>query len=485
MTTGMTDVPENQIAAVIILAAGQGTRMRSALPKVLHPIAGKPLLWHALRAAQGLRPATTAVVLGHGRDQVTTFLEADPAIDPVTIAVQDQQLGTGHAVTCALTELGALTGTVIVTYGDVPLLRTSTLARLVDQHRTEGNSATVLTAVVSDPHGYGRILRGPDGAVSAIVEQRDCDEDQQQICEINSGVYAFDAQVLASTLPRAGTANSQGEQYLTDVLAIARADGGRIGSVTAEDPMETEGVNDRIQLAAMARRLNDDIVRNHQRAGVTILDGATTWIHSDVTIGADTVIHPGTYLEAGTSIGSGATIGPDTTLRQCEVADGAVVLKSHCEGASIGTNASVGPFSYLRPGAQLAEGAKVGAYVEIKKSQIGPGAKVPHLSYVGDAEVGPGTNFSAGAITANYDGVTKHPTVIGANAFIGTNTTLIAPVHIAPGAYTAAGSAVTDDVQPGDLAVARGRQHNSAGWVQRKRAGTASDQAAQAARDDH
>lgn len=470
------------IAAVIVLAAGAGTRMRSELPKVLHPIAGKPLLWHALAAAAALTPTELVAVLGHGRDRVQDFLAAATDLPAVTTAVQGEQLGTGHATGCALEAMDAVpTGTVIVSYGDVPLLRTETLAALAAEHVSAGNAVTVLTASVTDPTGYGRIVRDPAGALTGIVEQKDADEQQRAITEINSGVYAFDGAVLADAIPRVGAGNAQGERYLTDVVGLARGDGHRVGTLHADDPVEIEGVNDRVQLAQLARVLNDRIIRRHQLAGVTVQDPATTWIHADVTIGQDTQLLPGTSLEAGTAIGAGAIIGPDTTLSHCAVADGASVVRSHCVDAAVGRRATVGPYSYLRPGADLGEDAHVGAHVEIKKSTIGPGAKVPHLSYIGDATVGAGSNMGAGSITANYDGVNKFPTVIGENAFVGTNSTLVAPVTVADGAYIAAGSTVTDEVPAGALGVARGRQHNSDGWVLRRRTGTASETSARAA----
>ncbi|MEJ7651555.1 MAG: bifunctional UDP-N-acetylglucosamine diphosphorylase/glucosamine-1-phosphate N-acetyltransferase GlmU [Nakamurella sp.] len=459
---------------VIVLAAGAGTRMRSATPKVMHPIAGRPLVWHALAAAAGITPTHLVAVLGHGREQVTGFLATATDLPPVISGVQEQQLGTGHAAACGLDALrariGTVSGTVIVTSGDTPLLRAETLELLARTHADAGNAVTVLTATVADPTGYGRIVREADGTVSRIVEHRDADDEQRAIREINSSVYAFDAAVLVDTLPRVGTSNSQGEQYLTDVLALARADGHRVGAVIADDAMETEGVNDRAQLAALARVLNDRIVRRHQLAGVTILDPVSTWIDADVTIGADSVLEPGVQLKAGTSIGRDCRIGPDTTLSGCTLGDDVAITRSHCIDARVGDGADVGPFAYLRPQTVLHHGAHVGAHVEIKKSTIGPGAKVPHLTYLGDAEVGAGSNIGAGVITANYDGVHKFPTVIGEHVFVGTNSTLVAPVTLADGSYVAAGSTVTQDVAAGDLAVARGRQHHSRGWVLRRRA---------------
>ncbi|MDQ2845104.1 MAG: bifunctional UDP-N-acetylglucosamine diphosphorylase/glucosamine-1-phosphate N-acetyltransferase GlmU, partial [Actinomycetota bacterium] len=388
----------------------------------------------------------------------------------------------GHAAACGLAALtGPISGTVIVTNGDVPLLRRETLAALAAGHQAAGNAVTVLTASVADPTGYGRIVHASDGTVSGIVEHKDADAGQRAITEINSGVFAFDGTTLADALPRIGRSNAQGEQYLTDVVALAVADGRRVGTVIADDPMEIEGVNDRVQLAQLARELNNRIVRLHQLAGVTIHDPATSWIHADVTIGEDTEILPGTFLQAGTTIGAGASIGPDTTLSACTVGDGARVQRSQCEGTAIGDRATVGPFAFLRPATELGEAAHVGAHVEIKKSTIGAGAKVPHLSYIGDATIGAGTNIGAGTITANYDGVHKYPTSVGENAFVGTNSTLIAPVTVADGAYIAAGSAVTGDVPAGALGIARSRQYNSDGWVLRSRAGTSSETSARVA----
>ena len=418
-------------------------------------------------------------MVGHGRDEVGPYLTAEHP--DVRQAIQDQQLGTGHAVACALDGSDRIEGTVLVTYGDVPLLTGDTLGLLAGEHRRAGNAVTVLTAIVENPTGYGRIVRDDAGTIAAIVEQKDADEAQRAITEINSGVYAFDGLVLADALSRLTSANAQGERYLTDVVAMARADGHRVGTLIAADPVETEGVNDRVQLSDMTGALNARLVRRAQLNGVTVIDPATTWIHADVTIGQDTVLWPGTSLEAGTQVGANCVIGPDTTLSNCRVSDGATVLRSHCIGATIGVGANVGPFSFLRAGAVLGDLAKAGAFVEIKNSTVGPRAKVPHLSYVGDAQIGAGTNLGAGTITANYDGVRKSRTVVGENSFIGTDSTLVAPVTVGDGVYVAAGSTVTDDVEAGDLAIARSRQHTSRGWVLRQRAGTGSDRSARAA----
>lgn len=473
-------MPENPtgptVSAVIVLAAGAGTRMRSAVPKVLHLIAGRPLLWHALSAAAAMRPEQVVAVIGHGREQVGEYL--DQHHPEVRRAVQSEQLGTGHAVTCALTDAGQVEGTVLVTYGDVPLLTAETLKALVTEHQRAGNAVTVLTAVLDDAAGYGRIVRDAEGGLASIVEHRDADDEQRRIREINSGIYAFDGVVLTDALGRLTSANAQGERYLTDVVAIARGDGHRVGTLVTGDAAETEGVNDRVQLADLSRRLNARLVRRAQLSGVTVLDPATTWIHTDVQVGPDTVLLPGTSLEAGTIIGSGCTIGPETTLSDCRVADGATVLRSHCTGATIGADVTVGPYSFLRAGAELGARSKAGAFVEIKKSSIGAGSKVPHLSYIGDATIGPGTNIGAGTITANYDGDSKFPTTIGENVFVGSDSTLVAPVSLRDGAYVAAGSTVTDDVDPGDLAVARGRQRAVKGWVLRRRPDSAAARSA-------
>ena len=464
------------VTSVFVLAAGAGTRMRSSLPKVLHTLAGRPLLGHALATAAALDPDEVVAVIGHGRDQVSAFLAADHP--SVRVVVQEEQLGTGHAVACAIGSGPAPTGTVVVTYGDTPLLSAQTLRSLVATHQGAGAAVTVLTAEVLEPSGYGRIVRDPDGQVASIVEEKDADAEQRAITEINSGVYAFDGALLADALPRLSSGNAGGELYLTDVVALARQDGHRVEGVRCADPVQTQGVNDRVQLADLARELNARLIRTLQLGGVTVTDPATTWVHADVTVGPDSLLLPGTSLEAGTTIGAGCRIGPDTTLSGCTVADGATVVRSHADRAVIGEKAQVGPFTYLRPGAELHAGAKTGAYVEVKGSSIGPGAKVPHLSYIGDTTIGAGANVGAGTITANYDGEHKYPTVIGEHAFIGSNTTLVAPVTIGDGGFVAAGSTIVEDVGPGDLAVARGRQRAIAGWIARKRPGSKADRAA-------
>ncbi|MBT0770557.1 bifunctional UDP-N-acetylglucosamine diphosphorylase/glucosamine-1-phosphate N-acetyltransferase GlmU [Kineosporia sp. J2-2] len=468
-----------QPAAVIVLAAGEGKRMRSRTPKVLHRIGGRSLVGHALAAAGGLRPSHLVVVVRHQREQVAGHV-AEIAPQAV-IADQDEVPGTGSAVAAGLRAVGEVDGVVVVTYADVPLLSGETLAALVEAHRAEQAAVTVLTAEVGDPTGYGRVLRDATGAVTGIVEQRDATPQQQAIREINSGIYAFDAKVLSDALGRIGADNDQNELYLTDVLGIAHADGLRVRAVATHDLWQVEGVNDRVQLATLGAELNRRVLVAHMRAGVTVVDPASTWLDVDVRLAPDVTLLPGTQLHAGTTVETGATIGPDTTLSGCVVGEGATVVRTHGSGARIEAGAGVGPFSYLRAGTVLGPDGKIGAFVETKNATIGAGAKVPHLTYAGDATIGEGANIGAATIFANYDGVNKHHTTVGAHARVGSDTVLVAPVTVGDGAYTAAGSTITQDVPAGALAVARGRQHNSEGWVSRRRAGTPSARAAEAA----
>jgi bifunctional UDP-N-acetylglucosamine pyrophosphorylase/glucosamine-1-phosphate N-acetyltransferase len=474
-------VSASRPAAVVVLAAGEGTRMRSSTPKVLHRIAGRTLLGHAVAAARGLDPEHLVVVVRHERDQVAAHVaEIDPG---ALLADQDDVPGTGRAVRCGLDVLPRdLSGTVVVTYGDVPLLETSTLAALVAAHEDAGNAVTVVTAEVDDPTGYGRVVRDADGAVTAIVEHKDATPDQLAVREINSGIYAFDAAVLADALRRVRRDNAQGEVYLTDVLGIVRGDGRRVAAHRVDDAWQTEGVNDRVQLARLGAELNRRLLERHMRAGVTVVDPATTWVDVDVELAPDVVLLPGTQLHAGTVVQTGASVGPDTTLSGVRVGAGASVVRSHGSDAEIGPGAAVGPFSYLRPGTRLGADGKIGAFVETKNAVIGTGSKVPHLSYVGDAEIGEGSNIGCATVFVNYDGVAKHRTVVGDHVRIGSDTMLVAPVTIGDGAYTAAGSVITEDVPAGAMAVARGRQRTIEGWVERRRAGTPAAEAARRAR---
>ena len=467
------------VAAVIVLAAGAGTRMKSSRSKLLHEVAGRSMLSHAIDAAEGVAPERLVVVVGHQRDQVTEHL-ADIA-PSVLVAVQENPNGTGDAVRSGLVPIPDVAGEVVVTMGDVPLLSGETLVRLVGEHRTHGNGVTILTTLLDDPTGYGRIVRDDDGQVSRIVEQKDCTPEQAGIKEINAGIYVFDAGVLQAGLAQLTTSNAQGELYLTDVVAYARASGRGVSTRVLDDRWQAEGVNDRVQLAAIDAEYNRRTIERWQRAGVTVIDPGSTWIHDGVDLAPDVTILPGTSLEGATTIGEGATIGPDTTLRDAEVGAGATIIRSHVVLAVIGAGASVGPFAALRPGTELGERGKIGTFVETKNARIGDGAKVPHLTYCGDAVVGEGTNIGAGTVFANYDGVHKSTTTVGAHSFVGSNATLVAPVTVADGAYVAAGSTVTDDVGPGELAVARGRQRNVPGWVESRRADTMTWAAARSA----
>jgi len=472
--------------STIILAAGEGTRMRSAVPKVLHRIAGRTLVEHAVRAVAGVEPEHLVVVVGHGRDQVTDHLtEVTKTVGrPITVTVQDRQRGTGDAVSCALAELPAdLGGTVLVSYGDVPLLTTETLHALLATHADGRYGATVLTAVVADPTGYGRIIRDADGLVTAIVEQADATDAQRAIAEINSGVYAFDADVLRRALARLSTDNAQGELYLTDVLAIARADGRSIGAVACADTWQVEGVNDRAQLAGLGTEFNRRLVRRWMRAGVTMIDPATTWLDADVELARDVVLAPGVQLRGTTTVDTGAEIGPDTTLTDVIVGAGASVVRTHGSGAWIGPGATVGPFAYVRPGTRLGERGKIGTFVEVKNSEIGTGTKVPHLSYVGDATIGDHSNIGAASVFVNYDGVRKHRSVVGSHVRTGSDNMFVAPVTVGDGAYSGAGSVLRRDVPPGALAVSGGPQRNIEDWVLRRRPGTPAAEAARRALD--
>ncbi|MEV6244278.1 bifunctional UDP-N-acetylglucosamine diphosphorylase/glucosamine-1-phosphate N-acetyltransferase GlmU [Lentzea sp. NPDC051838] len=470
--------------STVVLAAGEGTRMRSSTPKVLHRIAGRSLVEHAVRAAAGTDPDHLAVVVGHGREAVTEHLDglSETLGRKVTVAVQAEQKGTGHAVSCGLAELPHdLGGTVIVSYGDVPLLDTQTFKALLAEHASAGNAVTVLTAVVENPTGYGRIVRDSDGSVLGIVEQKDASATEQLINEINSGVYAFDAAVLRDGLSRLSTDNAQGELYLTDVLGIARGDGKRVGALIASDRWLVEGINDRVQLAAVGAEMNRRIVEGHMRSGVTVVDPASVWVDADVQIGQDALIEPNVQLRAGTVIGAGALVGPDTTLSGVKVGSGASVVRTHGSDSVIGDNASVGPFAYLRPGTSLGVKGKIGTFVETKNSTIGEGSKVPHLSYIGDATIGDHSNIGAASVTVNYDGVNKHRTVVGSHCRTGSDNMFVAPVTVGDGAYTGAGTVLRRNVPPGALAVSGGPQRNLEGWVISRREGTAAAQAAAAA----
>ena len=463
------------LETVVVLAAGEGTRMKSATPKVLHSISGRTLLGHVLHAVEGLTPKNLRIVVGAGREQVEAHV-AQIAPHAVTV-FQEHRGGTGHATQLALAGITS-TGTVLVLAGDTPMLTTESLAALLEVHHKGNFSASVMTAEHPDPTGYGRIVRAEDGSLLRIVEERDASENEKAIYEVNSGVYAFDGARLAGAIGKLKNNNSQGELYLTDVLEILRNDGGSIAAVLIEDFIEILGVNDRAQLSESAALLRDIINEKLMKSGVTIVDPLTTWVDSTATVASDVTLLPGTWIAGKTSVAGGAVIGPRTTLLDCTVATGASVIESHCTGAVIGAHANVGPFTYLRPGTDLGASSKAGAFVEMKNAKVGEGSKVPHLSYVGDATIGEGTNIGAATIFVNYDGVEKHHTTVGDHVRVGSDSMLVAPITIGDGAYTAAGSVITEDVPPGAIGVARAKQRNVLGWVLRKRSGTKSADAA-------
>ena len=456
--------------------------MKSALPKVLHTMCGRTLLGHVLAAIEPLQANRTLIVLGHERPLVEKFLADE--LPGAEIVVQEEQHGTGHAARLALEFADDLSGTVLVMHGDTPLFTTETLNAVLANHAESDAQATMLTTVMPDPTNYGRITRDAKGDVTGIVEDRDATDEQKQIAEICTGVYAFDTTVLRDALERIAADNAQQEEYLTDVIALLISEGKTVAAIVADDWRETLGVNDRIQLADARRHMRDRLVAHWMREGVTITDPQTTWMGVRVRLDPDVTIHQNTQLHGSTYIRTGAVVGPDCTLRDTQVGPGATVVRSMCEGAEIGADAAVGPFSYLRPGTRLGPGGKIGAFVETKKADIGAGTKVPHLTYVGDATIGEDANIGAGTVFVNFDGVEKHHTTIGDAAFVGSGSMLVAPREVGAGAYVAAGSAITEDVPPGAIGIGRSRQRNVLGWVFRRRAGTKSAEAARKAGGD-
>lgn len=445
----------------VILAAGEGKRMKSDIAKPLHKICGKSLLGWVLDAANEAGSKKNIVVVGHRGDDVIAEFDGK-----AEFAWQREQLGTGHALMQGIEPIKNESGTVMVLYGDTPLISAQTLKDALRAHTEGGFAATVITAVADDPFGYGRIVR-ENGEISKIVEQKDCTEEQQKICEINSGMYFFDIQKLILALGQLKNDNAQKEYYATDTIEILLAGGEKVGSYTA-DFRETLGVNDRIQLAAVGKIKNEQLVRELMLGGVTVTDPQTLYIGAEVKVGRDTVIYPNTILEGSTEIGENCIIGPGTTLRNSTVGNNTKVENSVVDNGKIGDGTNVGPFAYIRPNSVIGNNIKIGDFVEVKNSVVGDGTKVSHLTYIGDADVGENVNFGCGTVIVNYDGKQKHRTTIGNNVFIGCNTNLVSPVTLSDGAYTAAGSTITGDVPENSLAIARARQTVKEGWAKDK-----------------
>ncbi|HVA60976.1 MAG TPA: bifunctional UDP-N-acetylglucosamine diphosphorylase/glucosamine-1-phosphate N-acetyltransferase GlmU [Mycobacteriales bacterium] len=460
-------------AAVIVLAAGQGTRMKSRTAKVLHRMCGRTLLGHVLAAVAETGAARTLVVVGRDRDAVVAHLgEVAPQAVPVS---QEPQQGTGQAARMALAAVPDLVGPVIVVPADTPLLTGASLRRLATHHAERAAAATVLTARLPDPTGYGRIVRGPGGDLERIVEERDANDATRRLDEVATSIYAFDAESLRALLGELGRDNAQGEEYLTDAVGMLVDAGRPVETVDVGDHREILGINDQLQLAVARRTMRDRLLERWMLEGVTVTDPQTTWLGVGVSLAPDVTIHQNTQLHGTTRIESGAVVGPNCTLTDTVVGAGATVANATCNGAEIGPDASVGPYTYLRPGTRLGRAAKAGGFVEVKASTIGENSKVPHLSYVGDATIGDRTNIGAATVFVNYDGQRKHRTEVGDDVRVGSDSMLVAPVRIGDGAYTAAGSVITGDVPPGALAVARARQRNIEGWVGRARGGAAVD----------
>jgi len=451
---------------IVILAAGQGTRMKSARPKVLHEVMGTTMVEHVLGTAGSLGPTTVTVIVGHKADVVRAGLAHVPDLH---FCLQEPQLGTAHALQQAEKVLAGKTGTVILLSGDVPLLRRETLQRLLASHRSSRAAATVVTSVVDQPYGYGRIVRR-DGQLVAIVEERDASPVERQIHEINSGIYAFDLNPLFDALRGIAAQNAQGEYYLTDLVGIYARRNLVVETLVLDGFQEIRGINSRSDLAEVSRIVRQTKNEELMAAGVTLIDPATTYIASEVEIGADTVIHPGVVIEGHSRVGQACEIQAHVRIVDSDIAD-RVAINSFCliVGARIAQGAAVGPFAHLRPETVIGQGAKVGNFVELKKTTLGPGSKANHLSYLGDTTVGANANIGAGTITCNYDGKHKHATVIEDGAFIGSDTQLVAPVRIGQGAVVGAGTTVREDVPAGALAVSAGKQRNIDGWVERKR----------------
>ncbi|MEW4372776.1 bifunctional UDP-N-acetylglucosamine diphosphorylase/glucosamine-1-phosphate N-acetyltransferase GlmU [Paenibacillus kandeliae] len=449
----------------VVLAAGKGKRMKSKLYKVLHPVCGKPMVGHVVDTVKQINCERSVVIVGHGAETVKAYLG-----ERAEYALQSEQLGTGHAVSQAEPLIGSEQGITIVICGDTPLVTPETLENLIAHHEAEGAAVSILTASMPDPTGYGRIIRGEDGGVRKIVEQKDGNAEELAVHEINTGTYCFDNELLFAALKHVDNNNAQGEFYLTDCIPILREQGKRIAAYETMDIAESIGVNDRVALSDAEQFMRERLAKKHMLNGVTIIDKASTYIGADVEIGSDTILYPGTILKGNTVIGEDCIIGPNTEIENSSVGSGTTIRQSVASEVKVGDRVNVGPFAYLRPGTELADEVKVGDFVELKNAKIGHGSKVPHLSYVGDAEVGSGVNIGCGAITANYDGYNKFKTIIEDDVFIGSNSNLIAPVRVGKGAYVVAGSTITSDVGESDLAIARARQENKAGYADKIRA---------------
>lgn len=449
----------------IVLAAGQGKRMKSKLYKVLHPVCGTPMVGHVLNAVEQVHVERTVVVVGHGADAVQGYLG-----DRAEFVLQAEQLGTGHAVMQAKALLDGEQGTTIVICGDTPLVTAETLAHVMEMHEKAKASATILTAELEQPHGYGRLIRAEDGSVLKIVEQKDATAAEQLVREINTGTYCFDNAKLLAALDKITNDNAQHEYYLTDVIGILQAQGDLVQAYCTPDEAESIGVNDRLALSEAERHMRQRINKRHMLNGVTIIDPASTYIESEVVIGSDTVLYPGSVLCGTTIIGSDCKIGPNANITNSTIADSVAITNSVLSEAEVNSDSSIGPFAYLRPGSRIGSHVKIGDFVEVKNASIDDHSKVSHLSYIGDAKVGKNVNVGCGAITVNYDGYNKAVTEIGDDAFIGSNVNLIAPVQIGQGAYVVAGSTITNRVPDYDLAIARERQVNKPGYGEKIRA---------------
>lgn len=469
---GSTPIPPNNGSVrkedihVVVLAAGKGTRMKSQVPKVLHRINGFSLIERVLQTAARLAASSTTLVIGHGGDQVKSSLSGFKQ-NPQFV-VQEKQLGTGHALLQTAPLLRDKRGTLVLLSGDVPLLTAATLDALVATHIDAGAAATVITAKVKRPFGYGRIVRTA-GRISKIVEEKDASPPQRAITEINSGIYALDLSVLFEALDSVGTANKQGEYYLPDLIAIFRKQKRTVATWTVERAEEIRGINSRAELAEVTAMVRQQKNEELMAAGVTLIDPATTYVDSAVVVGPDTVLHPCVILEGSTRIGAACEIHAGTRIVNSTIGD-RVLVRNHTiiADSTVEPGAQLGPFAHIRPGSSVGEDVHIGNFVELKKTRMGKGAKANHLAYLGDATIGSKSNVGAGTITCNYDGEKKHQTMIGDNVFVGSNSTLVAPVAIGDGAYIAAGSAITDDVRPGALGIGRARQENKEGWVARR-----------------